>query len=123
MIFDQQNMFFDKTAAADIATSNVITNGGGGDAADPLFLVIHLDTAQTAKLTFTLKTSDAEAMSSPSTLAVLEVDDAPKGIFGTVKLPYGCKKFLRLDCAVESGGTFAGKCTAGLTETAPNWKF
>ena len=121
MIFDQQNMFLDK--ATSIATSNVIANVGGGDAADPLFLVIYCDTAQNAKLTFTLKTSDVEAMTSAVTLATIEVDDAPKGIFGSVKLPYGCKKFLRLDCTIESGGSLAGTVTAGLTETVPNWKF
>lgn len=123
MIFDQQNMFFDKVGSSGIAASNVIANVGGGDAEDPLFLVIHLDTAQTAKLTFALKTSDTENMANAVTLATLEVDDAPKGIFGSVKLPYGCKKYLRLDCTVEALGTFAGKCTAGLTANVPNWHF
>ena len=35
MIFDQQNMYMDNSL-----TSNVIANVGGGDAADPVFLVI-----------------------------------------------------------------------------------
>lgn len=57
MIFDQQNMYMDNSL-----TSNVIANVGGGDAADPLFLVITAPTALATSDTITaaLETSDSE---------------------------------------------------------------
>lgn len=113
MIFDQQNIFFD--AASTITNSDVVANVGGGDAADPLFLVAVLNAAQAGDITFTLKTSDAEGMTSAATMCTLVV---PAGkTYAAVKVPYGAKKFLR----VSGSGTLSGKATVGLTETVPNW--
>lgn len=123
MIFDQQNMFFDKKASASV--SDVIANVGGGDAADPLFLVMHADTAQTATLSVALQTDDAENFSNAVTLATYSVPVGGVGIVISAKLPYGVKKFLRLSVTASGSESAAvvGKLTAGLTETVPNWKF
>lgn len=114
MIFDQQNVFFD--AASTITNSDVVANVGGGDAADPLFLVAVLDGVQSGDITFTLKTSDAEAMTGAVTMCSLVV---PAGkIEAAVKVPYGAKKFFR----VSGSGTLSGKATVAFTETVPNWR-
>ena len=108
MIFDQQNMYMDNSL-----TSNVIANVGGGDAADPLFLVITAPTALATSGTITaaLETSDSESFDTKTVVAT------KKGILVAAKLPYGMKAFSRLTVTGASGG----KLTAGLTETVPNW--
>lgn len=114
MIFDQQNVFFD--AASTIANSDVVANVGGGDAADPLFLVAVLNAVQAGDITFTLKTSDAEGMTGASNMCSLVV---PAGkTHAAIKVPYGAKKYLR----VSGSGTLSGKATVALTETVPNWR-
>lgn len=118
MIFDQQNMFFDGTTMAASTDSNVIANVGGGDAHDPLFLVVHASTAIAGTCTIAVETADDEGMSTnKATLATYSLPAAKKGLLLVAKLPYGMKKFVRLH---EAGAT-AGKVTAGLTATAPNW--
>lgn len=117
MIFDQENMFYDKTKT--VATSNVIANVGGGDAVDPLFLAVCSDAAETAALSFVLETSDQEGFGAKDTLATFTSAANAKGLIIAAKVPYGAKAFLRLTCA----GTPKGNITAGLTETVPNWKF
>lgn len=116
MIFDQQNMYMDNSL-----TSNVIANVGGGDAADPLFLVI---TAPTALATSgsdsaaaALETSDSEDFDTKTVVATYTLAASKKGILVAAKLPYGMKAFSRLTVTGASGG----KLTAGLTETVPNW--
>lgn len=68
MIFDQQNMYMDNSL-----TSNVIANVGGGDAADPLFLVITAPTALTTSGTITaaLETSDSESFGTKPLLRLI----------------------------------------------------
>lgn len=114
MIFDQQNMYMDKSL-----TSNVIANVGGGDAADPLFLVVFADTALTAAsgATAALEVSDTENFSTKATLATFTLAADKKGILVAAKLPYGMKKYSRLTVT----GATAGTLTAGLIETVPNW--
>ena len=114
MKFDQENMFYDKTSS--IATSNVIANVGGGDAANPLFIVIHSDATEAAARTFTLQTSDAENFSPATTLATITTK-AAKGVIAAQKLPYGLKKYIRL----TSAATPTGNISAGLVEDVENW--
>lgn len=119
MIFDQQNMYLDKKTISGSTTSDVLYNMGGGDAHDPLFLVVSATTALATSSTITavLETSDAEAFGTKATLATYTLPAGAKGILVKAKLPYGMKKYSRL---VISGAT-AGVLTAGLTETVPNW--
>lgn len=119
MIFDQQNMYMDNSL-----TSNVIANVGGGDAADPLFLVITAPTALAGSGTITaaLETSDSESFDTKTfgtktVVATYTLAASKKGILVAAKLPYGMKAFSRLTVTGASGG----KLTAGLTETVPNW--
>lgn len=114
MIFDQQNMYLDKSLS-----SNIIANVGGGDAADPLFLVIFANTALTASsgATAALVTSDDESFDTSTTLATFTLAADKKGMLVAAKLPYGMKKYSKLTVT----GATAGTLTAGLTETVPNW--
>jgi hypothetical protein len=114
MIFDQQNMYMDNSL-----TSNVIANVGGGDAADPLFLVITAPTALAGtSVTAALETADDAGMSSNKvTVATYTLATGKKGILVAAKLPYGMKAYSKLTVTGASGG----KITAGLTETVPNW--
>lgn len=116
MIFDQQNMYMDNSL-----TSNVIANVGGGDAADPLFLVITaptaLATSNSGTITATLETSDNENFDPKTVVATYTLAASKKGILVAAKLPYGMKAFSKL---IVSGAN-NGELTAGLTETVPNW--
>jgi hypothetical protein len=116
MIFDQENMFFDNA----ITGGNVIANVGGGDAHDPLFLVVAATTALTAGTggaTAALETSDAEDFATKETLGTYTLAASTKGLLVRAKVPYGMKKYVRLTLT----GVTAGAITAGLTETVPNW--
>lgn len=116
MIFDQQNMFYDNSL-----TGNVIVNLGGGDAHDPLFLVICAPTALVgSNIEAVLETATDEAFSSnKKTLATFALPASEKGVLVSAKLPYGLKGFVRLTVTGATGGAL----TAGLTETVPNWNF
>ena len=113
MIFDQDAMFLDK--ATSIATSNVLANGGGGDAGDPLFLVVHSDAKETSSLTFAVKTADTEDMANAVTLGTFTSPENAEGYIIAAKLPYGLKKFVRID----GSGSPAGKISAGLAIDVP----
>ena len=117
MIFDQDNMYLDKTAISGTTNSNVIYNLGGGDPHDPLFLVVAATEALGAEATCALQTSDAEGFSEKTTLATYSLAASTKGILLKAKIPYGMKKYSRL---VVSGAS-SGKLTAGVTATVPNW--
>ena len=119
MIFDQQNMYLDKKTITNTTTSDVLYNMGGGDAHDPLFLVIMATTnlATSGTITAVLEISDAQGFSPKTTLASYTLPANTKGVLVKAKLPYGMKKYSRL---VVSGAT-AGVLTAGLTATVPNW--
>lgn len=113
MIFDQENMFFDKA----ITDGNVIANVGGGDAHDPLFLVVAATTALTGDGSAALETSDTEDFSEKTVLGTYTLAGSAKGLLVRAKVPYGMKKYVRLTL----DGVTAGAITAGLTETVPNW--
>ena len=93
MIFDQQNMYMDNSL-----TSNVIANVGGGDAADPLFLVITAPTALATSGTITaaLETSDSESFSTKT--VVVYSCRQQKGHFGCSKAAVWHEGFFQTDC-------------------------
>lgn len=125
MIFDQENMFFDNAEGNTITqggiASTVLANVGGGDAEDPLFLVIAAPVALAGgPFTAELQTSDSEDFGTKDTLATYSIPASVKGILVKSKMPYGAKKFLRLFIKGTENGS-GGKITAALTETVPNW--
>ncbi|CAJ0600730.1 unnamed protein product [Cylicocyclus nassatus] len=101
MIFDQENMFFDKASSG--ATSNVIANVGGGDASDPLFITAHVDTPQTDELTLTLQTATDSSFTTPIDMASYKVPVGGVGLVLSAKMPYGAKDFLRLTLSAGTG--------------------
>lgn len=123
MLYDKENIFHNN--ASSLGNGDVIANVGGGDAANPLFLVVHLASTQTAKLKFTLQTSADEAFTSPVDLAVYETPVGAKGFAVKAKLPYGVLKYLRVVSALNDsteGAALVGKVFAALTENVENWK-
>lgn len=117
MIFDQQALFIDNS----LSTTNVIANGNGGDAVNPLFVAVVANTALTASgaVSAALQTCDAENFGSGVvTLATLNLEKSKTGLLAAVKVPYGAKKYLRLNI---SGSPSAGALTAGLVEDVDNW--
>ena len=112
MIFDQQNLFYDAKALTGTAvSSNVVANGAGGDAVNPLWVAIKMKTAVSSAATAALKTSDSEDMSGAVTLTTVNIATTTKSL--NFKLPQGCKKFLTLDIAAGTALT-TGNITAGL---------
>ncbi len=111
MIFDKENLFLDGVAASGMtnALSNVVVNGEGGNAANPLYLFAGVKGGDAGKkITVVLETADVEAFTTPVTLGTFEgTATAPV----KAKLPIGAKKYLRLK--VTSTFT-AGTVTAGL---------
>lgn len=111
MILDRENMFMDAQAASGMsnALSDVVANGAGGDAANPLWLYAGVKGGNAAgKLTVALETDSVEAFSAPVALGTYE---GKAGAPVRAKLPLGAKKFLRLK--VTSTFT-SGTVTAGL---------
>ena len=112
MILDQQNTFFDaQVLSAATLTSSVIF-AGPGDAADQLFLVQKVVGGSAGgTISTTLETSDTEDFKSAITMATYTTASVK------AKLPYGCKKYLRL----RSTSTYtAGTVTASLVMDADN---
>ena len=121
MIFDYENMFLNKKAASTYGTTpavsdHVVANGNGGNAYDPPFLVINVSSAATAggNISVDLETSDAENFGTKADLATYSI---PSGSLGTIikeRIPYGAKKYLRLELTGSASITGDGKITAGL---------
>lgn len=122
MIFDSELMFSNKQALATDAVSENTVRVGPGDAGmgEPISLVVCVAGAETASsgLTVELQTSDDESMAGAETL-FSGVASKEKircgGLALAVKLPRGCKKYLRL----AYSGVDAGTVTAGLVLDAP----
>nr|DAG29454.1 MAG TPA: major capsid protein [Caudoviricetes sp.] len=127
MIIDQENIFLDAVEGSKITTagltSDVIANVGGGDAANPLFLVVTAtEKLAPASATFTaaLETSDTEDFKEKTVLGTFDMAADKTGDLVRAKVPYGCKNFLRLVVKGSAAGT-GGKLTAALTEDVANW--
>ena len=117
MLFDKENMFFDKEAAGGFATGKTspgIFNQGGGDAIAPRYVVVQL-TGGTGKLDVLVQTDSDEKFISPVDLATFYGKASDSGIVTKAFLPYGCKDYVRLKIT----GTATGKVTAGLTDVVP----
>lgn len=104
MIFDGENMFYDKASLTGTLASNVV-NVGPGESYQPMFLeVLVKDANDGAKISATLQTSVDAAFTSPVTLATMSKA-------GSLPVPRGNLGYLRLQ--VEATAT-AGTITAGL---------
>lgn len=117
MLFDKENMFFDGEDASGFAggkDSGTVYNQGGGDAIIPLYLAVLL-TGGSGQLDVAVQTSDSEGMGDAATIATFSSPSAAKGLVVKQFLPYGCKKYIRLNIK----GTATGKVTAGLTDIVP----
>lgn len=117
MLFDKENMFFDKEAASGFSTGKVspaIFNQGGGDAIAPLYIVVQL-TGGTGKLDVLVQTDSDEKFGSAVDLATFYGKAGDSGIVTKAFVPYGCKEYVR----VKITGTATGKVTAGLTDIVP----
>ena len=120
MFFDKENMFFDAEAGSGFAsgkTSAAILNEGGGDAFNPLFLVVYVNgAAATAAGTAELQTVSDSAFTTPVSLGTFPIKSGALGLAVKAKVPYGMDKYFRLKVTAATTGTI----TAGLTQTVPN---
>lgn len=112
MIFDKENMFMDKIDVTAIpAMSDVVANGAGGDAVNSLNLVVVVAAASggSGVISAILETADDEGFTAPLALGTY-TNVTGKPVI-KVKLPIGCKKYLR----IKPTTTYtAGAMTAGL---------
>lgn len=105
MIFDGENLFFDKKTLSSGTLVSDVVNVGPGETYQPMFLaVLTADTEGDGKITSKLETSATEDFSEAVTLATY--DKA-----GSQPVPRGNLGYLRL--SVESTYT-GGTITAGL---------
>lgn len=104
MIFDGENMFYNKADLTGTLTSDVV-DVGPGETYQPMFLAVLVKDANAgATITATLQTSADAAFTTPVTLATMTKA-------GTQPVPRGNLGYLRLQ--VEATAT-AGTLTAGL---------
>lgn len=104
MIFDGENMFYDKADLKGTLTSNVV-NVGPGESYQPMFLAVLVkDANEGATITATLQTAADENFTTSKTLATMTGA-------GSQPVPRGNLGYLRLQ--VEATAT-AGTLTAGL---------
>lgn len=115
--------------AATYVSDNVLdTQIVGGDAAvgeetRVSFLVTDAFVGGT-NVTFQLFTSDAENFSPETKIfdsGAVATANLGKGTEIKVKLPFGCKRYLRAKY-VSTGTYSAGKVTAGIVKEVDNWK-
>jgi len=131
MIRDGDLIFSAAQVATDAtgASTNVVDLTKAGDAVDALFLVVQIGTAcssagKGATMKFTLQTDSEEAFGSGGDIVLAEKSFAEalltaNTIVWKIKLPPGCKQYLRL-YYTESGEAFtAGTINAYLTPDAP----
>lgn len=106
MIFDGENMFFDKKALSSGTITSDVLDVGKGEAGDPLTLVLDVSKdAGSGDMVTVLKTSDTPTFTTSFKLA-----EYP-GVPVKAKLPRGNKGYLRLDV---TSGKSSGTMTAGL---------
>jgi len=131
MIIDKYNEFSDAQAVtASAASTNVVDLLAAGDAENRLMRAqVQVDTAATASgsatVAFVLQTSVDEAFTSPITLASSAAIGkatlvAGYQVFGKggIRLPSGCKRYVRMYYTVASGPLTAGAFSAFLTNDA-----
>ena len=106
MIFDGENMFFDKKALENGSMTSDILDVGPGEASDNMHLVADVNTTETSgTISFVLETAAEKTFTTSFQLGVYS------GVPLSTKLPRGNKGFLRL---TAKNTIASGKITAGL---------
>lgn len=106
MIFDGENMFFNKKSLTSGGIVSDVLEVGPGEASNPLTLVIDVSKdAGEGAITTALKTSATKTLTTSVTLATYT------GVPVKAKLPRGNLGYLRLDV---TSGKSSGTMTAGL---------
>ena len=123
MIWDYENMFLVKKAGTTYGTTatvsdNVVSNGNGGNAYESAFVVIAVTDAATAggNLTVDLETSDAENFGTKTDLDSYYIPTGSKGVVVKARVPFGAKKYLRLELTGSASVTGSCKISAGLVK-------
>ena len=118
MVYDVENKFFDEVAGTQFGTtaknSDIVVNGEGGQAVDPLNLVVTASAPIGTVLTVVLQTADVEAFTGAVDLGTYTTVSGAKGILVKAKVPYGAKKYLRLKVTGAAAVTGTAKVNAGL---------
>lgn len=109
MIFDKQNMFFDKAALSGSPVSDVV-KVGEGEASDPLTLHVSVKNAKPSAA-YTVKLETAKAVSSAGALESPVVLGAYTAMPLNVKVPRGNLGYLQLEVTTDDD---EGSITAGL---------
>lgn len=106
MIFDGENMFFNKKALSNSTITSDVLDVGPGEASDPLTLVLDVSKdAGSGSMVTVLKTSATKTFTTSIELAEYT------GVPVKAKLPRGNQGYLRLDV---TSGKSSGTMTAGL---------
>lgn len=106
MIFDGENLFFDKKTLSSGSMTSDILDVGPGEANDNMHLVADVNTTETSgTISFVLETAAEKTFTTSFQLG------AYSGVPLSTKLPRGNKGFLRL---TAKNTIASGKITAGL---------
>lgn len=126
MLLDNTLVLSEKQAVtASAASTNYIDQAAAGDAYGALWLVVKVDTtfATLTSLTIGIQTADASTFSSPVTLAssgaVAAASLTADSIVCCMRLPVGCKRYVRVYYTVGGSNATAGKVNAFLTAMPP----
>lgn len=109
MIFDKQNMFFDKAALSGAPVSDVV-KVGEGEASDPLTLHVSVANAKPGAA-YTVKLKTAKTVSGAGALESPVVLGAYTAMPLNVKMPRGNLGYLQLEVTTDDK---QGAITAGL---------
>lgn len=110
MILDKETTFMNKATLSGSTNSDVISNGNGRDAYNPLWLYVLVNSTLSGPATVVLNTSDNENM-MPATAVATYTVAAATGSTVAAKLPTGLKKYLRLTVTGASSGTMTAVLT------------
>ncbi len=119
------------TVVSTIVSTNVIDLGSAGDAGEELYLYVQVNTTfdsaeEDATLNVKLYTDSDEAMGTEVLLIESGVVAEATLVAGYrilgVRLPKGCKRYLRLSYVVATHDFTAGKVDAGLAFNLDNVK-
>ena len=109
MYMDKQLLFSEGQTLETGVSENIIDLGPKGEAYDPLFLVVILDTPLSGNLEVKVETSVTEDFATPKTLATFKGTEGKQHAVKE-RFPRGAEKYVRL--TYTTGAT--GKVTAGL---------
>lgn len=109
MIFDRQNMFFDKAALSATPVSAIVRTGEG-EASDPLTLHVSVKNGKPSA-TYTTKIKTAKTVSSAGALESPVVLGSYTAMPLNVKVPRGNLGYLQIEVTTDDK---VGTITAGL---------